>query len=791
MRMEPIDHHTLAERRDLLFTPDPRLGWVFRNRWATYRPFGQPPPQQQRLPDYLSQRVSQTEELTRRRLCRTLPISGTIAIVLALFSACAASDYSLSRTPIPVGAFLLALIVITPGGAMTWYAVAQRRAARHDLELAQTQIGKNNEANAYQWRARKQAHEAAEHARLDSQPEWGAVPRPTSTQRLDVFGGTLWSWEALLTTYGTSTLAAQPLLVLDLSREVVCRELLSLARSAGIAVNTQLLPTQLATSTLLAGLSPQELVDSVVESMHGGTPDTGPSTRTDRSMDDRILTRICDALTDEEGGTVTLARIAAALRVLMGEPEDSEALTRQERRRIGTELFTVEYRRGVQANLSRIESYIHPLESLGTQADANGAGYLTCIALDSHARNVRSELLTDLIVQWVTHRIAGSSDRTPALVVTGGDELARRHLERLSDACERRGVPLTLLFRRLRETSSEMLGGGAVAFMRLGNHEDAARAADFIGRDYRFVLSQITKNVGGNESHTSTDTTGEGDSDTYSTSHSTGTSTNWGTTRSSGASYSGGGTFGFFPDRSTNRQTGRSQGGGTSESDTDGRSVSTSRNWSAAYSYAEGTNWSDADTTQRVYEYVVEPITLQHLPDHALLLIESAPGGGRTLRPVECDPAIITLDRVTITPLPDPPAPQPAIETRDAANSPYGPAAYEYRTSEPAAYGPGTPEAQTPSLPQWATPATPAPPRAPLPHEPGPPPGYNTGPRPPQDDEEEWEPGQIWPRVPRPAPEATPPDAPSHPPPQPPRQTSGPNPPRRGGPPPLFGGGGK
>lgn len=206
-----------------------------------------------------------------------------------------------------------------------------------------------------------------------------------------------------------------------------------------------------------------------------------------------------------------------------------------------------------------------------------------------------------------------------------------------------------------------MIGGGAVAFMRLGNHEDATRAADFIGRDHRFVLSQITKNVGGNESHTSTDTEGVGDSESTSTSRTTGTSRSWGTSRSSGTTYSGGEMFGLFPDRSTNYQRGSNRGGSTNTSDTVGTSTSTSRNWSAAYSYAEGTNWSDADTTQRVYEYAVEPVTLQHLPDHALLLVESAPGGGRAITPVECDPAIITLERVTTGPLPDPPAPQQAI----------------------------------------------------------------------------------------------------------------------------------
>jgi hypothetical protein len=71
---------------------------------------------------------------------------------------------------------------------------------------------------------------------------------------------------------------------------------------------------------------------------------------------------------------------------------------------------------------------------------------------------------------------------------------------------------------------------------------------------------------------------------------------------------------------------------------------------------------------QRVYEYAVEPAVLQDLPDNALLLIRRGSTGSQ-LQPVECDPAILTLLDVTLTPLdhqaaavrpaPAQPAPQP------------------------------------------------------------------------------------------------------------------------------------
>lgn len=55
-------------------------------------------------------------------------------------------------------------------------------------------------------------------------------------------------------------------------------------------------------------------------------------------------------------------------------------------------------------------------------------------------------------------------------------------------------------------------------------------------------------------------------------------------------------------------------------------------------------------TTQRVYEYAVEPTVLQSLPDHALLLMNRGTAGS-DLQPVECDPAIVTLPRVSTPPL--------------------------------------------------------------------------------------------------------------------------------------------
>jgi hypothetical protein len=83
-------------------------------------------------------------------------------------------------------------------------------------------------------------------------------------------------------------------------------------------------------------------------------------------------------------------------------------------------------------------------------------------------------------------------------------------------------------------------------------------------------------------------------------------------------------------------------------------SHSRSREYGQSYSYgteqseADGTNWSDAASTQRVYEYTVEPAVLQNLPDNALLL--AARPAGTSPQPVECHPSIVTLPHVSTAP---------------------------------------------------------------------------------------------------------------------------------------------
>ncbi|MEU6998290.1 hypothetical protein [Nonomuraea sp. NPDC046570] len=591
---------------------------MFRDPRSLAVPFTEPEPVPRPVPDQLFQRRQDAEVWRGKQVGRALKLFGTPSLALLLMGGCTVAVGG--GGPVAAGLIGLAALVGLPGLLLVLVSGRRKRVASRAVQEAQHFHADEHERAHVGWLRRRAEHQRAQAAWVARADEWGSAQARVA-RRLDVFGGGLWGWEALLTVHGASSLAGQPVLVVDLSGERVCVELAALAHSAGVAVHSEVLPAQLAESCLCDGLDAGQLVDAIVESMHA--PEGAPgASRADRSMDHRILSALAAAL----GGEVTMARLAEGVRVLLDEAPALTRLSAGEHQRIAHDLFSEEYRRQVRPALTRIESFLHPLEALGAGRTRSGPAPLTCVVVEGSGRGPGLELLTDLIVQWLTHRISTPTGHVPAVIVAGADELARRHLERLSDVCERRGVPLTLLFRHLREASLEMIGGGAVAFMRLGNHEEATRAADFIGRRHTFVLSTLTRTLGGNETHTTTDSSGHSDTD--------------GTSTSLNDSYN-------FTDRLFNRFTysGLSASAGASRSVT--------RNWSSALSFADGTNWSDAAARQRVYEYAVEPTTLQGLPDYALLLAEHVFGQGVQVTPVDCNPAIITLPRVSIDPLPD------------------------------------------------------------------------------------------------------------------------------------------
>ena len=83
------------------------------------------------------------------------------------------------------------------------------------------------------------------------------------------------------------------------------------------------------------------------------------------------------------------------------------------------------------------------------------------------------------------------------IIVAGADKLRGDVLDRLMDACETSRTGLVLTYRSLTPTVRERLGRGhaAVAFMRLGNAEDARVASEHVGTEHRLELAQLTETI--------------------------------------------------------------------------------------------------------------------------------------------------------------------------------------------------------------------------------------------------------------------------------------------------------
>jgi hypothetical protein len=195
------------------------------------------------------------------------------------------------------------------------------------------------------------------------------------------------------------------------------------------------------------------------------------------------------------------------------------------------------------------------------------------------------------------------------LVVAGADHLGAEALTRIADHARSTGLRLALFVDQPQGDIEQTVGtGGVVCVMKMYNHRDAAIAAEFIGKGYKFVVSQFTRTVG--KSFT------DGGNDGFSAATNDGSSTSTqnsktqqGTTESRGHTWSGG------------------------------------RNWSV------GDNISTSDSASRVYEFLVDPQSILGMPETAFILVDNS-GAGRRVVMADSYPGIVLLPRVSAIPRP-------------------------------------------------------------------------------------------------------------------------------------------
>jgi hypothetical protein len=602
-----------------LFAPAQR--WGFEYRAPHIQPFARPhvPVLQPPVSRRAAVAVSARENLSPRASVVVAALLTAGGLALAHWGAAWDAQVAASRTTPggPPGSSWLHLAQWPPYlfGLAVYFvvrAVVVGLAARHFMRRFIARAVSAQRYYAEQrvtWSAARQEVQERAKLREDGQTQWFAI-RPGLARRLDVFGGTPAGWEAFLVTTCTSLLGTdEDVSVVDLSGDDVARALLRAAQARGLDSHETVLGDGSAFADVLAGLEGVEVADLLMETLHGPG---APHDHEQRSLDRRLLGEVIAAL----DAPLTIARICAGLRVLLRQepPPGSSGcgLGEEEYDRVAA-LFTGSYLQHAAQRVTVLESMLHPLSTRdGTPQHPPIGGFyarqcrLQVVRTTEGVSKLSAELMAYFVLQLllramgpVAKSTAGRKDRDRTVVVAACDELRDSHLEQLAQVARRRGVRLVLLFRHLRDDAIKLVGGSdATYFMRLGNTAEAAQAAEYIGRDHKFVINQT--------SLSSTEGTNSGTS------------------------------IGF------SRTVGRAAGGSS-------RSVGDSRTVSSGTS----SSVSDSVSRQRVYEFVVEPTALQSLPENLFIFIDPSRRGPRA-RIGSCDPMLLALPITQDRPVEDP-----------------------------------------------------------------------------------------------------------------------------------------
>ena len=489
---------------------------------------------------------------------------------------------------------------------------------------------------------------------FDRQPAWFAVGLPAGIDRIDVAGGTLAGWSALVTTLAAPRLSAGgEVSVVDLSEGAVAGDLIRLAERSGLRPLVWTLPRDLPQLDLGTGLDAPAMADvlALATGAAGGTDlaagRTADAAAADPAADCALLERVLGVL----GPDPRIAAVNAALRALadVGDPRAdlrSGLLTASQLERVGTLFGRGAAERVVMERAFVLESRLRRLDALGTrQAPVPEARTrLRVAALDRRAGVIGNRMLATYLIAALTHMLRQAEPGEPwthVICLLGADRLGGDVLDRLVSACETARTGLVLAFRSIPAGVRERLGRGhaAVAFMRLGNGDEARAASELIGTEYRFVVSQLTDTVG----TSLTDTWGDSYTSTAGTADSAARSLsvgrNAGGSRGRGRSQGGLAPFGDF-NASSSRDSNYSVSESDSVSLTEG--INTGTSWGISLSRALADSASLGRTAQRSREFLVEADELQRLPPSAMIVSYSA-GAGRTVVLADANPAIGTL----------------------------------------------------------------------------------------------------------------------------------------------------
>jgi hypothetical protein len=633
------------------------LGW----QYAALHPDPGPPPRrpvpperEQLSPEWLAAQRRE-ENLLSRPLRLACAVAAAVIVVLVIL----------------IAAGWLSVLIAAPiiaacaaGGGLSGYAIWQgEREVRTRIAAERRRVEvfrADQESRLFAWQeehARQVREWQARRLAFDGQKRWYAVPLPSGTDRVDVAGGTLSGWSALLTMAGAHRLAAGgEVTVIDLSGGAVAADLVTVCRAGGIDPMVWLLPKDLPRLDLSASLDAEALADVLALTVSAADK---RGSGADLAVDNAILERVMSVLgASDAENRISLARVAAGLRALAqaGDPRDDVTaglLTERETGQLGTLFGQGAADRVVLERALGMEAQIRKLATAASALLPLPRGRLRVVAMDKRAGAVSGRILGSFVVTALTHLLAQAAPGSVwqhTIFLMGAERLHDDVLDRLTDACENARTGLVLGYRSIPARVRQRIGRGnaVVAFMRLGNAEDAKAASEQIGTEHRFVLSQLTETVGTSATETTggsyTSTVGGSGSVAAAASVSDSTSRGTGHGRSAGSSF-----LPFAPSSvSRSGESGSSHGTSESESITAGISASTA--WGVSTSLATADSQSLAKSLQRSREFLVEQHELQRLPPTAMI-VSYATAAGRQVFMADANPAIGSLDAATMTPL--------------------------------------------------------------------------------------------------------------------------------------------
>jgi len=641
-----------GQRRDRVY-----LGW----QYALLRPDPGPPPRrpvppeaEQVSPDWVAAQRREEGLLDRPYLVAIGAAGVLLGGALALWQA--------GQVSLPLAA-VVAAAALAVAARCGQVIRAGRRDLRARLAAEQHRVTVIKETQQRRLAARQESHARrfrdwqARRTAFDSQRQWYAVPLPAGIDRVDVAGGTLAGWSALLTMIAAPRLdAGGEVTVVDLTEGGVAGDLLAAAARSGFGPQVWVLPGDLPRLALGTGLGRETTAELLAVTASEDEPASGPGTgrRGDPVSDSAILDRVLAVLPDG----ARICAVTAALRALaqIGDPRaDLRAglLTAAELDQVAGLYGRGAADRVVLERAWALESRLRMLDELAADPVSQPDSRLRVAWLDQRAGELRNEVTGRYLVAALTQLLRRAPVGRPwahTLCVLGAERLPPGLIDGLTAAAERSGTGLVLAYRTIPGPVRQRLGRGnaAVAFMRLGNADDAKAASEQIGTEHRFVISQLTETVGltvtgtAGDSYTSTVGGSVSAGDSLSVSETSGQSRSSGKSRDRLA--------GPFGPASESSGRDRSESSGTSASRSVTSGISGSTAWGRSTSEAVGGSASQARTRQRSREFLVEAHELQQLPPSAVLISYASPDG-RQLVLADANPGLITLPTATLASL--------------------------------------------------------------------------------------------------------------------------------------------